>query len=114
VINGPERSQKVLKRINGIELELMRNLKLIDPSISWVNWNHLKNIHTIPEQHTGKYDIKEVYTAALLGTAYIHWKTTNVKAESIKLGNNIRYTKRCNHSVVTKLRLRPTYMTCLR
>jgi hypothetical protein len=38
------------------------------------NWNHLKIIQKIPEQHTRKHKIKELQKTAILGTAHILWK----------------------------------------
>jgi hypothetical protein len=32
-------------------------------------WNHLKVIHKIPEQLTGKHEIKEMQKTAILGAA---------------------------------------------
>jgi hypothetical protein len=45
--------------------------------------NHLKIIQKIPEQHTGKHEVKELQKTAMLGTAHIHQK---VKVQSIQLG----------------------------
>jgi hypothetical protein len=35
------------------------------------NWNHLKTIHKIPEQHTRKTQNQDVEKSATLGTAHI-------------------------------------------
>jgi hypothetical protein len=35
------------------------------------NCNHLQTINKIPEQHTGKHDIKELQTTAILNTAHV-------------------------------------------
>jgi hypothetical protein len=44
-----------------------------DTSNKWGNWNHLRINHTIPEQYTGKQEIKELNTS----------ESTNVKVQNI-------------------------------
>ena len=46
----------------------------IDTGNNMGDWNHFKIIQTIPEQHTGKYEIKEVQKTATFITAHKMWK----------------------------------------
>ena len=42
-----------------------------DYRISRVNWNHLKNVQKIPEQHTWKAQHRGIMYITLLGTAQL-------------------------------------------
>jgi hypothetical protein len=45
-----------------------------DTSKNRCNWNDFKTTQKIPEQNTGKHEIKELQKTALLSTAHIPWK----------------------------------------
>ena len=41
-----------------------------DTSSKRGDWNRLKVVHKIPEQHTGQHEIKEVQKTAIFGAEY--------------------------------------------
>jgi hypothetical protein len=49
----------------------MWNVSKSDASNNRGDWNHFKITPTIPEQITGKHEIKEPLKTAILGTAHI-------------------------------------------
>jgi hypothetical protein len=54
-----------------------------DTSNNRGNWNHLNIIQKIPEQHTGKHEIKELQKTAIFGTAAHISENTNAKVRNI-------------------------------
>ena len=65
-----------------IDIQRMWNVKTKD------NCSRIKIIQKVPEQHTGKYDIKELQKTAILGTAH---KLT-YKYKTVSMGSNITCT----------------------
>ena len=63
------------------------------------DWNHLTTIQIIPEQHTGKHEIKELINAAILGTAHVirkvqnlfHWRN-NIQCSTNLNRGQLQYT----------------------
>jgi hypothetical protein len=67
-------AEKILKYKDcTIEIELMWTVNTSDNGDSMGNWNRLKITETVPEQHTGKGQNKELQKTALLDTAHC-WK----------------------------------------
>ena len=54
-----------------LALALNNNNNGSDKSKYRGDWNHLKLIQKIPEQHTGMLDVKELQKTATMGTAHI-------------------------------------------
>ena len=64
--NRAPRAEDVL-----LALALNNNNNGSDKSKYRGDWNHLKLIQKIPEQHTGMLDVKELQKTATMGTAHI-------------------------------------------
>ena len=45
-----------------------------DTSNKRANWNHLTVVQKVPEQQTGKHEIKKIQKIAILDTAHILWE----------------------------------------
>ena len=69
----------------------------IDTGNNRGDWNHLKITQTVPEQHTGKHEIKELQKTAILDTSYILWKVLMWKYKMFVIGNVITCTVNCSY-----------------
>jgi len=56
------------------------------PVMIWGNWNHVKIIQTIPEQHRGKHDITELQKTVTLSAAHKLRKLLTWKCKSFNVG----------------------------
>jgi len=70
-----------------------------------INWNHPKNIHKMPEQHTWKARRREKCTATILGTAHVLGKVVMSKWEIFEMRNTIKCTICCNQGIAAKISL---------
>ena len=75
-----------------------------DASNNRGNWNHLKIIQTVPQQHTGKARIKELQKNSNSGH-YTHTsESANVKVQNIfNTRNNITCSTHCKYRTAAKL-----------
>jgi hypothetical protein len=79
-----KRSRKVLKCEElTVGLQLIWNLRIIDSSSSRVNWNRLKNIQKIPEQHTWTALHRGIMYSSHIGHCTVIWECSNERADNI-------------------------------
>jgi hypothetical protein len=64
------------------------------------NWNHLKIIKKIPEQHTRKVRKQELQKTAILRAAHLLKEALTLKYKTFVVGNIITCTINCNHRAV--------------
>ena len=68
------------------------------------NWNQLKIIHKIPEQHTGKARIQGAAENNLVRHFTRTWKVLVLKYETFNMGNNITCTTNCSYRTAGTVR----------
>jgi hypothetical protein len=66
------------------------------------NWNHLKIIHKIPGQNTGRVRSQGTTENSHIGYCPHNTESTNVKYKTINKGNNITCTINSNHGTAAE------------
>ena len=74
------------------------------PVIIWANWTHFKITHTIPDQHTGKHEIRELQKPSHIVHCTLTAGSADVEVQNIfNVGNNITCSANCKYTTAATL-----------